>query len=85
MILGNLKRARENRGMTQEEVHDLTYVGRVHLSNLENGKATTTPKTAKRLAAVLNYEIWQLVSDDPKALEYKRKAPSRKKKAETPA
>lgn len=69
MNLPNLKKARELRGLTQDELSLKVCIGRSHISALEKGHAETTPKTAKKLAEALEYEIWQLASDDPKDLK----------------
>lgn len=71
MKVPNLKRARENRGYTQDDVVLRSNISRSHICALEKGYSQTSPKTAQKLADALQYEIWQLVSDDPKVLQEK--------------
>lgn len=46
----NLKKLRENKGCTQEELSKALGISRSHISNMENNKVNITIKNAKKFA-----------------------------------
>lgn len=55
MIKNRLKELREERGMSQEELSDLSGISRTTLSKIENNEeANVNTKTIARLADVFN-------------------------------
>lgn len=78
MKLPNLQLARFNRGLTQAELSDKSGVHRCTISNIEQGLAGASPKTAHKLSDALNYPLMMLVSDKKEDLLY---GPKRIKKS----
>ena len=66
--LPNLKTARQFRGISQVELSAKSKIGKTSILNIENGHGGAKPATAKAIADALGFEIWQLMSDDPKDL-----------------
>ncbi len=56
-----LKEARRRAMLSQEELSELTGVGRATISNLENEERTAQPRTVRRLAEALGVESVDLL------------------------
>lgn len=60
----NIKRERELKGMTQEELAKKSGISRATISTLENDPdAVTTTSTLKKLAEALNVKVGVFLSD----------------------
>nr|DAD92892.1 MAG TPA: helix-turn-helix XRE-family like protein [Siphoviridae sp. ctxzZ3] len=60
MVL-NIKRVREEKGMTQEQLAEKAYVNRSLLNQLETGKLKNTSiNTLQKIADTLNCKITEL-------------------------
>jgi len=56
-----IKRIRSEKGITQEQLADLTGIKRSNISRLESGKHTVTLPTLERIADALNIQVVQLI------------------------
>lgn len=60
-----IKRLREERGMTQEELSSRARVSRAIISRLENGKdVVTTTETLKKIASALGCRVEEIFFDE---------------------
>lgn len=57
-IMRNLRQQRKARGLTQQQLQDLTDIPRSWLSILENGLATPNPETRHKIEVVLGKIDW---------------------------
>jgi transcriptional regulator with XRE-family HTH domain len=64
----NLRRFRELRGFSQEELSDRADVDRSYISKLENSKYSASIDVMNRLAMGLEVDVSHLIGDD--RLEY---------------
>ena len=65
MALGdNIRRIREERGMTQQQMADKLYVSRQTVCRWENGSRCPDLIMAKRLAVELDVSLDELISDE---------------------
>jgi len=55
-IASSLKALRKMRGMTQQQVSDLTGLSRTSITNIENGRQSVTPESVKKIARALGYK-----------------------------
>ena len=60
----NLKRVREEKGMTQQTMADQLYVTRQTVSRWEGGSRYPDLMTAKKMAQYLEVSLDDLLSDD---------------------
>jgi transcriptional regulator with XRE-family HTH domain len=58
-----IRRLRSNRGWTQQQLADMTGIGRVHVSELENGKREAGLRMLERLAASFELTVADLVKE----------------------
>jgi transcriptional regulator with XRE-family HTH domain len=56
-----IQRIRRERGITQDELANLTGLNRVHLYRLENGKQSMTLRTLKLIADTLGVRVRDLI------------------------
>ena len=61
--LPNLKMARYVRGLSQQQLQDLSKVHRSTIASIEMGRALATPRTSERLCRALSFNLGQLMSD----------------------
>jgi transcriptional regulator with XRE-family HTH domain len=54
---------RESRGWTQQQLADMTGIGRVHVSELENGKREAGLKMLERLANTFEISPSELLKE----------------------
>jgi transcriptional regulator with XRE-family HTH domain len=52
---------RSERGWTQQQLADMTGIGRVHVSELENGKREAGIKMLERIARTFNMNVTELL------------------------
>jgi transcriptional regulator with XRE-family HTH domain len=52
---------RESRGWTQQQLADMTEIGRVHVSELENGKREAGLRMLERLAETFEISLSELL------------------------
>ena len=57
----NLKKIREQKGMTQERICDILDLDRGYISSIENGKRNPTLSTLKKLADALKVPVDELL------------------------
>jgi transcriptional regulator with XRE-family HTH domain len=60
----NLRRFRNLKGFTQEELSDHANVDRSYISELENSKSSASIDMINRLANGLGIDVSQLIGDD---------------------
>lgn len=60
----NIKLEREKKLLTQQQLADLVGVDRTLISKIENGAATPSVTTAKKIAAVLGFDWVKFFEDD---------------------
>jgi len=61
-VLGDeLRKAREEAGMTQEQVASTAHVTREYVSHLERDEYSPTLEVLLRLAAAMKTQAWKLV------------------------
>ncbi|MBN2736013.1 MAG: helix-turn-helix transcriptional regulator [Spirochaetales bacterium] len=65
MLGNNLKRKRESRGKSLREIAALAEISASLLSQIENGKATPSLGTLKKLADILNTTVGELMGEKP--------------------
>ena len=73
LICEQLKAARNNAGMTQEEVAEKVLVSRVTISNWENGKTLPDIASLLSLSDLYNISLDELVKGDSKMTEKVKK------------
>lgn len=66
--MNNLKHFRHLRGMTQQELSDLSGVARDSISKLENNHRQMSTKTALTLSKCLKCKIGELIKEEPDEL-----------------
>jgi len=54
---------RSNRGWTQQQLADMTGIGRVHVSELENGKREAGLRMLEKLAASFEITVADLLKE----------------------
>jgi transcriptional regulator with XRE-family HTH domain len=54
---------RESRGWTQQQLADMTEIGRVHVSELENGKREAGLRMLEKLAKTFEMSVSELLKD----------------------
>jgi len=54
---------REKRGWTQQQLADMTGIGRVHVSELENGKREAGLRMLEKLASSFEIKIGDLLKE----------------------
>jgi transcriptional regulator with XRE-family HTH domain len=54
---------RESHGWTQQQLADMTEIGRVHVSELENGKREAGLKMLERLAHTFEMSVSELLKE----------------------
>ncbi len=67
-LAANVRRLREARGLTQQQLADLCDVPRPTLANLESGSANPTLAVLLKVAAVLQTTIERLVESPPEPI-----------------
>ena len=60
----NIKLEREKKLLTQQQLADLVGVDRTLISKIENGAATPSVTTAKKIAAVLGFDWTRFFEDE---------------------
>ena len=65
----NLRRARKAKGLTQEQLADLTGFAQQHLSDIETGQGNPTVVTLYELSQVLDVTVASLVTPHQQALD----------------
>ncbi len=65
---GSLKSLRERRALSLADLAELSKVGRVTISRIENGRQKPRPKTIRALAGALQIEVEELTSEQSKLL-----------------
>jgi transcriptional regulator with XRE-family HTH domain len=55
-----IRTLRESRGWTQQQLADMTGIGRVHVSELENGKREAGLRMLERLAETFEMSVEEL-------------------------
>ena len=58
-----MKEARENKGMTQQELAKAVGVKAVSICRYERGERTPKPATAKKLGIILDIPWYQLIDN----------------------
>jgi transcriptional regulator with XRE-family HTH domain len=53
---------RESRGWTQQQLADMTEIGRVHVSELENGKREAGLRMLERIAHTFGMNVTELLN-----------------------
>lgn len=71
-LAANLRRLREARGLTQQELSEASGVPRPTLAHLESGSANPTLSVLARVAATLSVPMEELVAAPPAALTLHR-------------
>lgn len=66
----NLRRLREARGLTQQELSEASGVPRPTLAHLESGQANPTLSVLARVAVTLSVPMEELVAAPPSALSF---------------
>ena len=61
ILAANLRRLRQEQGVSQEELAHLAHVDRTYVSSLERGVYGATVDTLERLAGALKTEAWKLL------------------------
>lgn len=61
IMLPNLRRARERRGLTQRELEGLSGVGHDRISLIETGQSGAQGRTVRKLAQALGVDTSDLV------------------------
>lgn len=56
-----IRSLRSERGWTQQQLADMTGIGRVHVSELENGKREAGLKMLERLANTFEINVYDLL------------------------
>lgn len=56
----NVRRLREQKGLSQEELYFRANLSKNQVGNIERGEVNTTISTANALAQALNLEVWEL-------------------------
>ena len=69
MLGRNIRRIREEKGLTQLDLADKTGLTNTSLSQMEKGRMTPSLATLERIAAVLGVPISDLFRDDPTGLQ----------------
>ena len=64
LVGGNLRRIRENKGMTQEELAERSGFSQHYISTLENGKRNPTVVTLYELSSALGVSHSELLKPD---------------------
>jgi len=62
----NVRKLREDRGLSQEEFADLTGLHRTYVSGIERGKRNPTVTVLERLAGSLRVTVADLLADGRK-------------------
>ena len=65
---GRLKNLRERRALSLADLAQLSKVGRVTISRIENGRQKPRPKTIRALAQALQVEVEELTSEQSRLL-----------------
>ena len=65
---GHLKNLRERRALSLADLAQMSKVGRVTISRIENGKQKPRPKTIRALAEALQIKVEELTSEQSKLL-----------------
>jgi transcriptional regulator with XRE-family HTH domain len=66
MLSENLKRAREAKGLTQEQLSDLTHVHRVNIAKYETGMGIPSVASLKAIADALDVSFDWLLDREAK-------------------
>ncbi len=69
-LADNLRRLREARGLTQQDLCEASGVPRPTLAHLESGSANPTLSVLARVAAALSVPMEELVAAEPQVLEF---------------
>ena len=64
-VASNLRRARAERGLTQEELADLAGINRNYVGMIERQENSPTVDMIERLATALDVDPISLLSEDP--------------------
>lgn len=59
----NLKKKRKEKGLTQKQLAEKSFITREYLSDLERGKYECSVKTARTLAGILNCDWTELYDE----------------------
>jgi transcriptional regulator with XRE-family HTH domain len=68
VLAKNLRRLRDLKGITQEELAHYANLDRTYISELENSKSSASIDMINRLAKGLEVEVSQLISDEKRYL-----------------
>jgi transcriptional regulator with XRE-family HTH domain len=63
-IGANIRRAREARGLTQEEAAERAQIDYKRWQRIESGTVNCTVRTLARVAEALSLSFWDLVRDE---------------------
>ena len=63
MVADRIKKIRKAKGITQEELAELSGLNRTHLYRLESGRQSMTLRTLKLIADALEVRVRELVKD----------------------
>ena len=63
-----IREKRIKKGLTQEQLAEITQIGRVNITRYENGKITIPVSKAKKIASVLGFDWTLLYEDKPSDL-----------------
>jgi transcriptional regulator with XRE-family HTH domain len=74
----NLRRLRNAKGLSQDDLAYSAKVSRSYLSQLEKGEFYASLKTVAKLAKVLEVEGWELLKDEPPTSRSKSRTASSK-------
>lgn len=61
----NLKKIRQNRNLSQEELADLSNLHRTYISSVERGIKNISIDNMEKLAVALNVDIRELLQNEP--------------------
>lgn len=57
----NIRRERTARGLSQEKLADLAELDRTYVGSVERSERNITLRSAQRIAAALDLELWKLL------------------------
>jgi len=63
VVADRIKKIRKAKGITQEELAELSGLNRTHLYRLESGRQSMTLRTLKLIADALEVRVRELVKD----------------------
>ena len=65
MVGEKLRKLRKDKGLTQQQVEQLTGIAQKNISSYESGKLVPSGKTLQKFASALGVEVLELASEHP--------------------